>query len=695
MMRWTLFTKFTLVVGALVASAILGSVMSLLAERHSTELLAQAINQSLPSVRAAEELEIAILEQQRLTRRYVLDEEPRPSPDPLEAKKTDFTQWFEEARRVPATEEALEILGRIETAYAGYAHHRDRALELSGKGQSAEAKRHFLNQATPAFDQVYGLCEEFIGNNERYVRTVEEHVRAGIRKVTSLAILGMALTVGLGVALLVLFFVGVMLPLRRMRADAERFSASLRFAGERSGNADLALIAEYLRSLMMDVEDTRTQLAQSRLRLDAAEKLASVGKLAASVAHEIRNPLTAIKMWLFAIERSVAGDAELERRLQLVSAEIARLERIIRSFLEFSRPAPPRLARHDVGRLIEKTMEFFGPRLEARQLRLVQSVPPGLPPVLADDVAALRPELAFLYRLALACKARREVVRGKPETFTRPDYTFKLEGVQGKEPHGDETVIIGTRSRGAPLDLMVAEAMILANSTWGQLLADSGVPGIYRSQASLAPGVKVRMGAKALPHAGIGVPCYAWSTSPLRRYTDLVNQWQIIACARHGKTAALVAPFKPKDAGLFSVISAFDAAYTAYNQFQNGMERYWTLHYLQQHALSEITATVIKDNLVRADTLPLVLPVLGAEGLPRGAQVRVRLGAIDDISLEVNGTVIERLDQTAPADALDEEGDDEAELAAPLTIAMDVNEDDPAGKTTDAGDAGANSGAAG
>jgi exoribonuclease-2 len=67
------------------------------------------------------------------------------------------------------------------------------------------------------------------------------------------------------------------------------------------------------------------------------------------------------------------------------------------------------------------------------------------------------------------------------------------------------------------------------------------VPGIYRSQASLAPGVKVRMGARALPHAGIGVPAYAWSTSPLRRYTDLVNQWQIIACVRHGKTAALAA----------------------------------------------------------------------------------------------------------------------------------------------------------
>ncbi|MCV0438203.1 MAG: RNB domain-containing ribonuclease [Hydrogenophaga sp.] len=299
-------------------------------------------------------------------------------------------------------------------------------------------------------------------------------------------------------------------------------------------------------------------------------------------------------------------------------------------------------------------------------------------------IAALQPSLAFLHRLARHLKAQREVVRGKPENFNRPDYTFRLEGVTGDEPTGDERVRIGTRQRGAPLDLMVAEAMILANSTWGNWLAECGVPGIYRSQASLQPGVKVRMGTKAQPHAGIGVKSYAWSTSPLRRYVDLVNQWQIIACARHSKTAALAAPFKPRDANLFAIISAFDAAYTAYNGFQNGMERYWTLRYLRQENLTELTATLIKDNLVRADTLPLVLPVLGAEGLPRGAHLRVKLGEIDDITLDIHGTVTERLD--LPVDSTlddeggsDEDGEDE-ELAAPLALAIDVDEaeNDPA-----------------
>ncbi|MDI9334096.1 MAG: RNB domain-containing ribonuclease [Cytophagales bacterium] len=302
----------------------------------------------------------------------------------------------------------------------------------------------------------------------------------------------------------------------------------------------------------------------------------------------------------------------------------------------------------------------------------------GTPPELTD----LRAELSWLFALAQTLKAQREVVRGKPETFTRPDYSFKLDKAQGAQIQGDERVEIVPRVRGAPLDLIVAEAMIVANSTWGAWLATLGVPAIYRSQASLAFGVKVRMGVRAAPHAGIGVPAYAWSTSPLRRYTDLVNQWQIIAAAKHGATAALVAPFKPKDVALFSIIASFEDAYANYHQFQNTMERYWTLKAVQQRGLTQLTASVMRDGIARADDLPLVLPVLGAQALPRGARVRVQLGEIDLIALEVTGTLLERLDVAArDEDAkpmMDEEADeadDEALLPA-VALAIDVSNDD-------------------
>ena len=295
-------------------------------------------------------------------------------------------------------------------------------------------------------------------------------------------------------------------------------------------------------------------------------------------------------------------------------------------------------------------------------------------------------ELAFFWRLAQHLKAGRELVRGKPENFNRPDYNFRLvRDNKDTPPTGQEAVQISVRQRGSPLDLIVAEAMILANSTWGQWLASLGVPAIYRSQASMAPGVKVRMGTKALPHAGIGVPAYAWSTSPLRRYTDLVNQWQIIACAKHGATAALAAPFKPKDAQLFAIISAFDAAYTAYNAYQSGMERFWTLQYLQQENITEVVASLVKEMaggswLVRADNLPLMLTVMGASGLMRGDKVKVQLGTVDAMALDVSGTVLEKIiaenSETQNAEAsLDEAMEDLDEAASgPIAIAMNINE---------------------
>ncbi len=295
-------------------------------------------------------------------------------------------------------------------------------------------------------------------------------------------------------------------------------------------------------------------------------------------------------------------------------------------------------------------------------------------------------ELAFFWRLAQHLKAGREVVRGKPETFNRPDYNFRLQRANADVPPvGNETVLISVRQRGSPLDLIVAEAMILANSTWGQWLASLGVPAIYRSQASLSPGIKVRMGTKALPHAGIGVPAYAWSTSPLRRYTDLVNQWQIIACVQHGATAALAAPFKPKDAQLFAIISGFEAAYSAYNSYQSGMERFWTLQYLKQENITEVLASLVKEMgggswLVRADHLPLMFNVMGAAGMARGDQVKVQLGNIDAMALDVNGTVIEKITSAAnkaleDASVIDDAMEDLEEAATgPIALALNVNE---------------------
>jgi exoribonuclease-2 len=187
------------------------------------------------------------------------------------------------------------------------------------------------------------------------------------------------------------------------------------------------------------------------------------------------------------------------------------------------------------------------------------------------------------------------------------------------------------------------------------------------------------MGTKPAPHAGIGVSQYSWATSPLRRYVDLVNQWQIIACVRHGRAAALAAPFKPRDASLFSIISSFDASYAAYNDFQHTIERYWTLRWLQQHGVRELEATTMKDGLVRADTLPLVLRCVGCEPLPRGTRVRVALQSLDALTLEVHATLLARL--AAEGTVAPEAADEEEAAAQPLGLQLAIDVEDGAAET--------------
>ena len=292
--------------------------------------------------------------------------------------------------------------------------------------------------------------------------------------------------------------------------------------------------------------------------------------------------------------------------------------------------------------------------------------------------------LLTLWRFAAACAGR----RGKPAT--QPglhDFHYQIDG-----PLHDKTtgaildpaacqVHIETRKRGSPVDIMVAELMILANATWGQLLADQSIPGLYRAQV----GGKVRMTTSPLPHDGLGVSCYAWSTSPLRRYADLINQWQIIA-ALSGKPA----PFAPRSAELFAAMRDFDVTYAAYADFQRRMERYWCFRWLQQTGTDHCEGTLMRNAPnVRVDGLPLVIAVPSAPELPPGSRIRLTLSNPDllDLSIQTRfesvltaaaadtGEDLEILDEVPLEEALAEA--EEAQASVTETLVESTSRENP------------------
>lgn len=248
-----------------------------------------------------------------------------------------------------------------------------------------------------------------------------------------------------------------------------------------------------------------------------------------------------------------------------------------------------------------------------------------------------RAELTTLWHLANACEGR----RGKPSAMQGiHDYNFAILGDLADAEQC--RVEISERQRGSPLDKLVAELMIVANSTWGGLLAERGIAALYRAQV----GGKVRMTTSPLPHEGLGVAQYAWSTSPLRRYVDLVNQWQLIA-ALQDRTPH----FKAKSDALFAALRDFELTYNAYAEFQRGMERYWSLRWLRQEGLQTIGATRLRrEKLCKLDHLPLVQTIASLPELPPGQRVRLAIEDIDLLNSGLNCRFVETLDEVTDED---------------------------------------------
>jgi exoribonuclease-2 len=169
--------------------------------------------------------------------------------------------------------------------------------------------------------------------------------------------------------------------------------------------------------------------------------------------------------------------------------------------------------------------------------------------------------------------------------------------------------------------------MILANTSWGELLAERDVAAIYRVQST----GKVRMSVHPEAHEGLGVACYAWMSSPLRRYIDLVNQWQLVA-ALSGRRP----PYARTSDALLAALRAFEVTYARYDEHQKAMESFWSLRWLQQEQVSALGATVVRENLVRLDRLPLVTRVPSLPGLDPGARVGLEIGGIDLVERTVS-----------------------------------------------------------
>ena len=242
-------------------------------------------------------------------------------------------------------------------------------------------------------------------------------------------------------------------------------------------------------------------------------------------------------------------------------------------------------------------------------------------------------ELRMLHQFAQKLEHAR--VGATPQINNRVDYNFAIIGESDAK---DSRIEITTRQRGSPVDTLVSELMIFANVSWAKVLADKGWTGMFRVQA----GGKTKMRSLPGPHEGLNVPHYLWATSPLRRYSDLVNQRQLLAAV-----ADTPAAYPRGSSELLAAVADFDATYAAYADFQQQMEFYWCLRFIQQEGIEKLTARVIRENLVRFDRLPIVQRVNDMASQAPGTQVILAVAEIDLFEPALHLRFIEAVPGTA------------------------------------------------
>lgn len=275
-----------------------------------------------------------------------------------------------------------------------------------------------------------------------------------------------------------------------------------------------------------------------------------------------------------------------------------------------------------------------------------------------------RKELAVLWRAAKLLHAGRQEKRIAnnlraeqlgvidPNALAR-DFHFQITDVDGLQ-----RVEIVPRQRGSILDTIVAEWMIFCNSAAGQLLADHGLPGLFRTQKGWGP-LRTRMQTTPGPHEGLGLDYYAWCTSPLRRYSDLVNQWQLIALAKNGVMAKMVAPFPPRDATLMGIAADFESSYQTYGEYQDRLEKYWCLRWIAQSGGSKnLYVRHLKEGMSRVEPVPLHLPIPELASHPRMTRAEVHVTDIDLLQLTAAVRVLEIEAKVESAEKVAEESTD-------------------------------------
>jgi len=374
--RLSLRARILVLLIALVLTTISGGLVTLWHNEAMDSLLTSLIDKNVASYHAAEELQTALLQQKGYLTYYFLDGNPSWLQE-IAQYNSSFENWLKKARESAYTEAMREIIAQIDAEYHRYVINRERVIGLYQEGRKeAGAKLHW--EVRQQYIDILSLCRRYKMTHEYAISRVRTESQARARFINAFALVAVPAVAMLGVLLAYILIRQILGPIRQLAFETAPANPDSRVPDE------VEALSSRVHSLIEDVDQAQTELERSQEHLLQSGKLAMVGKLAAGVAHSIRNPLTSVNFRLHSLKSSLKMSPSQQDDFQVISEEIRHIDSILRNFLEFSRPPKLKMQRVSPSDVVDLALVLLRHRLESYGVEVKLIRDHRLPQIWAD-----------------------------------------------------------------------------------------------------------------------------------------------------------------------------------------------------------------------------------------------------------------------------------------------------------------------
>ena len=469
----SLRNRIILILAALVLTTLGGGLISMWHTYRMGHLFTSVIDSAVMGLQAAEELETALVRQKGLTTYYFLD----GNPDWLSQLKQlneSFHAWLKKARNSAQTDKERSILNEIESEYLHYVFARDQVIQLYQAGKrKAGAQRHW--EVRKQFFAIQALCDQYRAINKQEINDARVKSRAQTRMLKIMTLVALPSVLILGILLAYILLNQILKPIRILSRETGGMEM------DRPLPREMTALRQRVHNLMENVDQTQSELQQSREHLLQTEKLAMVGKLAAGVAHTIRNPLTSVNMRLFSLERSLKLSQTQQEDFEVIAEEVRHIDTIVQNFLEFARPPKLKIQSISPSEVVDMALQLLRHRLESYGVQVEVDRQHRLPMVEADP-EQLKEVLINL--LVNACEAMGEgglIVIREEEGVAEPLGPVVVIRVKDNGPGIPKSVrdkvfqpFFSTKEEGTGLGLSIAYRIVEEHGGWLSLKSKEG-----------------------------------------------------------------------------------------------------------------------------------------------------------------------------------------------------------------------------